>query len=331
MPLQLCKILGLSPVLRGGKHRLFFGAFALSMAGFSPSLSYADDQMNLAGRCASRLAITLTGSAPSAELSAAAKPQDLVDQLIASEAFNEQFARFLNASFNAEPGANTGEDATYHVAKHVLVTKAPYKNIFVGPYALTRQGQGANAPVVVSSDPNGLGYFRSSDWMNRYAGNEDAGLRLIAAYHMVNNVLGTTVAAVTNQPGADTSATGRAAAGCRGCHFDAWFALDPLAEVLSRTRRNANNVLTGFTPPPPGPKTVLGGKTVNNDKELIETMVNSEEFVFNACQLSFKFLYDREVNSCEAAVFDRCITEFKATGMIQSALASIAKDPTFCQ
>ncbi|MBS1148732.1 MAG: hypothetical protein H6Q89_430, partial [Myxococcaceae bacterium] len=28
---------------------------------------------------------------------------------------------------------------------------------------------------------------------------------------------------------------------------------------------------------------------------------------------------------------DRCMTAFKATGTIQSALASVAKDATFCQ
>ena len=59
-------------------------------------------------------------------------------------------------------------------------------------------------------------------------------------------------------------------------------------------------------------------------------MVNSEEFAFNSCRLSFEFLYGRIENACEA-VFDQCMVQFKKTGLIQDALSTIASDKSFCQ
>ncbi|MFK7827419.1 MAG: hypothetical protein AB8G05_24960 [Oligoflexales bacterium] len=78
-------------------------------------------------------------------------------------------------------------------------------------------------------------------------------------------------------------------------------------------------------------KEVLGEFLAKNDKELIEAMVNSDEFAFNSCRLSFKFLYGRFETKKEAMLFDQCMQRFKNSGMIQDALATIAKDKSFCQ
>ena len=44
-----------------------------------------------------------------------------------------------------------------------------------------------------------------------------------------------------------------------------------------------------------------------------------------------EFLYARPEFKCDGPVFDACMTAFTSTGMIQSAVAAIAKDPGFCQ
>ena len=75
----------------------------------------------------------------------------------------------------------------------------------------------------------------------------------------------------------------------------------------------------------------VADKMVNDDKELVQALVDSPNFSFNACRLAFKFLYGRAENVCESKVFDACVTEFKSKGTIQAALASVAKDPGFCQ
>jgi hypothetical protein len=48
-------------------------------------------------RCAIRLGIALLGQSPSAELLGAAEPRALVPKLMATDAFRERFARFVNA------------------------------------------------------------------------------------------------------------------------------------------------------------------------------------------------------------------------------------------
>ncbi len=104
------------------------------------------------------------------------------------------------------------------------------------------------ATAQVVADPAGLGYFRSRPWMVRYAGNEEEGYRLNAAFRIQQNIIGLDVGAVTNAPGVDISATGRMAAGCRSCHYDSYFALDKVAKILSRkTGPDDNPTFTGGT------------------------------------------------------------------------------------
>ena len=73
------------------------------------------------------------------------------------------------------------------------------------------------------------------------------------------------------------------------------------------------------------------GRTITDDKSLVQTLVDSDSLKFNACRLAFKFLYGRDENKCEGPLFDQCIDAFTAGGTIQSAVATIAKDASFCQ
>ena len=77
--------------------------------------------------------------------------------------------------------------------------------------------------------------------------------------------------------------------------------------------------------------TMLGGIQVSNDKEFVTALTNSESFNFRTCRMAFEFLYGRRENRCEGPVFDRCMKEFRTQGTLQSAVASVVKDNSFCQ
>jgi hypothetical protein len=271
-------------------------------------------------RCATRVSIALHGSSAPAALMTAANPQDQVDAMLADPVFTERFARFTNSEFNPQPGVNVAEDASYTLAKYVLVNKKPWSDLFIGAYGVTN---------TVTADPNGLGYFRSDAWMRRYAGNEQDGYRLSAAYRIQQNTTGLKLTAVTNVEGVDLTATGRQAAACAGCHYQNWYALDKVAKILSRRKGLGANMT--FLDPNEGPQQILGGKTLANDKDLITALVESTNFKVNACRLAFKYLYGRPENTCEAQVFERCVDAFTKDQTMQSAIAAVAKDPTFCQ
>jgi hypothetical protein len=278
-----------------------------------------------AERCAVRVAIALTGKSPSAALLSSSYPQGQVDQLLASPDFVERFSRFINSQFNDAPGASSVDDAPYHLARKILAEGKPWKELFLGPYDVAL----VNNAVQVRDDPNGVGYFRSRAWLERYAGNEETGIKLNTAYRMLQNTTGLTLKAAVQVPGADFSATGRQAAECRGCHYDGWFALDRVASVLTRKVQDGNTIR--FEPPTAGPQELLGGQRIADDKELLTALVNSVDFDFRVCRLAFEFLYGRKELACEGPVFDRCIDSFRAEGTMQAALRTVAMDPGYCQ
>jgi hypothetical protein len=199
--------------------------------------------------------------------------------------------------------------------------------MFLGQWNVSKNDADA---VVVTADPNGLGYFRSDAWLRRYAGNEPNGVKLSTAYRIYNNTIGLHLIPSTNASGADITANGRQSVGCRGCHFEGMYALDLTASVLGK-RVGTGDTMT-FTPPPAGAQaTLLGGIVVHDDKELVTALVESEAFRFRTCRLAFNYLYGRNENTCDAPTFDRCMTEFRNDGTVQAALAAIVKDPAFCQ
>jgi hypothetical protein len=319
----------------GTKARLFLwtavlGAGAAGLTG-SGRLKADDTNADAAGkkeRCAVRVSVGLLGTSPSGALLGGGDPQSQVDAILATPEFVERFARFVNAKFNDEPGMTSAEDASYHLAKHVLTMKRPWKDLFVGGFDVAAGAN--NGPVAVTDNAQGLGYFRSREWMVRYAGNELQGIKIVHAYRMMNNIIGLKMIATTNAPGADVSAAGRQAPACAGCHYNGAFALDNVAEVLGRVTRNGNNVT--FQPYTGAAKALFAGAAqVKDDKELAQALVASENFAYNACALAFEYAYGRRENVCEAPVFDKCVSAFKASGNIQDGLAAIAKDATYCQ
>ncbi len=293
-----------------------------------PGLASAQIAPEKRERCATRLSSALLGRSPTAALLATADPQTTVDAMVASPEFIERFSRYVNSAFNVDPGATTAEDASYYLAKHVLTNNLAWRQMFVGPYQVNPPlaDAGTNDAQVIN-DANGLGYFRSRSWMVRYAGNELAGIRLVAAYRMLNNVLGVKLQAAVNTDGID--ANGRQSAACSGCHYNANNGLDLIGRILSKRVGTGNNIT--FNNTLTGPVQLLGGQTVTDDRTFVNAMVNSVDFRFRACRMAAEFLYARAEYKCEGLVFDRCVNAFTTSGTIQSAIASLAKDPSFCQ
>jgi hypothetical protein len=315
-------------------RRLTFALLAAVVAGGAlaatlghPAKADEAEKAQANARCATRLAITLLGDAPDAMLAVSTNPQGSVDAMVATPAFRDHFASFVNAQFNGGPATDPTQDPVYFLAKYVLTQNLPWKQLFMGPFDLVPSTDKKSLDVVPSA--NGLGYFRSKPWMVRYAGNEADGIRISAAYHMINNTAGFQVPASVAKPGEDRTAVGRAAAGCSGCHFDPWFALDKAAAVLSRKKLDTTGNVT-FDPSFIKP-TALLGKTLTNDADLVTTLVSSDSFRFAQCRLVFEFLYGRPENQCEGPIFDKCVDALDTTGTIQSAIAVVAKDGAFCQ
>jgi hypothetical protein len=277
------------------------------------------------------LSLALTGTAPDAALLGQADPQSQVDALLASDAFVDQFARFINSELNPEPGETPAADATFFLARHVLQNGRPWHELFDGPYDVVAVPAGGGNPATanVVDDPDGLGYFRSRPWMVRYAGNEEEGYMLNAAYRIQQNIIGLDVSAVTTAPGQDISATGRQAAACAGCHYDSYFALDKVAKILPRKSGPDDNPT--FSPPTEGPQALLDGRMIADDKALVAALVGSTDHHFRTCRLAFKFLYGRSEATCEAALFDACVDAYTETKDVRAALRTIAQDPGFCE
>jgi hypothetical protein len=301
------------------------GAAALA-AGRGAHAEGADaDKAAANERCAIRLAIALLGQSADGALLSSPAPQAAVDAMVASPAFAERYARFINAEFNGGPAASPVDDPVYFLAKYVLESGKPWADLFVGAYGLAPNAAG-NA-LDVKADPAGLGYFRSPSWMKRYAGNEPQGYMLSASFRILSNTTGLVLTPSVGNPGDDRTLTGRAAAPCKTCHFDQWFALDKFARLLPM-KKPASDPPT-FTPPTEGPQQLLG-KTLANDKDLVTTLVDSDAWRFNQCRNVYQFLYGRPENQCEAKTFDACVDALVTQKTIQSAVAAVAKDASFC-
>ena len=303
-------------------------ALVVSVASVHDSVGNAPPDEAARARCATRLSLSLTGRVPSPALLAESDPQTKVDELLADDAFVEQFSRYMNSQLNPEPGVAPADDATYWLASYVLKNQRPWHELFDGKYRVEPvAGPPVSAQVV--ADANGLGYFRSRNWMIRYAGNEEQGYRLSSAFRIQQNIIGLDVSAVTSMPGVNISSTGRMAPACSGCHFDSYFALDKVARVLSRRTGPADNPT--FDPPTEIPQTILGGKSISSDAELVSALVGSTDHAFRTCRLAFQYLYGRAEANCEAPLFDACVDAYTTTGDVRSALRTIAQDPGFCE
>lgn len=285
----------------------------------------AGDQAEANERCAIRISIALQGKSADASLLASDDPQSAVDGILASPEFADRYARFINSELNGGPSATPAEDPVYYLARHVLTEKKPWTELFIGEYSVTANADGTGMDV--EADPKGLGYFRSPAWMKRYAGNEPQGYMLSASFRILSNTTNLTLTPSVGNPGDDRSATGRSGAACKTCHFDEWYALDKVARLLPKKKPASDP--PAFTPPTEGPQHLLG-KTLANDKELIAALVDSDSWRFAQCRNVYKFLYGRAENQCEAKTFDACVDALVRDKTIQSAVAAVTKDPSFC-
>jgi hypothetical protein len=317
------KLLPVAPI---GAAILFAMTSAPRRAVAEPSVDAAER----AEKCTTRMFISMVGEGATSAALAAGNPAAQFDTLVKDSRFQERFSRFINSQFNTAPGATPAEDASYYMTKFVLTNDKPWADMFVGRYDVSpTDAQDENSEAAVTENADGLGYFHSRSWMVRYAGNEPAGIRIVAAYQMLQNTLGLSLEATTNAPDADISASGRKAPQCAGCHYDPWFALDKVAVVFGKRAGNMNNPT--FPASTLGAQTILGGVTISNERELAEALVANEAFNVNACRLAFKYLYGRAEYSCEGPVFDSCVNAFKQDKKITSALAALAKDPSYCE
>lgn len=282
-----------------------------------------DAEVQRHSRCVTRISSVLM--IPDADVRALADPQAHIHSLLQRPEAIDRIARFINSRMNDEPEVNNpAADGAYVLSRYLMEQGRPWKELFVGPYDIIR---GSDGKAQVLQDPDGLGYFRSERWRLRYAGNELEGHRLVAAYRMLNNVLGVELQAAVNTDGVD--ANGRKQAACAGCHYNSTYGLDLMANVLTRAV-NFQGVIT-WKPPPQAPQTVLGGKLVHDDRELVQAMIDTAEFPFNTCRLAASFALGRDVYTCEGPVFDRCMAAFEKDGTFQSAVAAVMTDPSFCQ
>jgi hypothetical protein len=302
-------------------------AAALSLTPGKKAHAEAGDDLDARTRCASRLAITLLGeNAPAALLSDPA-PQNAVPAMVKSPQFADRFASFINAEFNVAPSDSPLQDTVYFLSKYLIENDKPWKDLFIGKYDMFLTDDKKGLRIV--DDPNGLGYFHTLSWMQRYAGNEPQGIRIVAAYRMIQNTTNTDILPSVGAPEDDRTANGRKGGSCKGCHYDAWYALDKAAAVLSK-KVVATNGDISFAANTAGPQTMLG-KTIKNDRELVEGLVESDAWRFGQCRFIFKFLFGRPENTCEAQTFDQCVDVLAGGGTLRNAVTVVAKAPEFCQ
>lgn len=302
------------------------GAAAIAASGKGAHAEGSEaDKAEQNERCGTRLSIALLGKSADAKLLGAADPQASVEAMLDTPEFADRYARFINSEFNGGPAGSATEDPVYYLAQYVITGNKPWSDLFIGPYSVTA----TQTAMTVKDDPNGVGYFRSPAWMKRYAGNESTGLMISASFRILSNTTGLTLTPSVGNPGEDRTATGRAVAPCKSCHFDAWYALDKFALLLPKKKTAADGTIS-FTPAAAGPQALLG-KSLTDDKTLVETLVASDAWRFAQCRYVFQFLYGRPENQCESPTFDACTDALSTKKTIKAAVAAVAKDPAFCR
>lgn len=269
--------------------------------------------------CKARAWRTLLGTRGGYAQSAAS-----IDEALRSPLFNTRFAAFVNSKFNPEPGRDHPADSSFYVAQYVMTHDLPWKDTFVGRFKVPNKSY-----PVVEVDPNGLGYFTSEGWLQRYAGNESEGYLIVAANRVLQNTIGTvrTAAANNADPNVPNDAQGRRALACAGCHYEGPYALDYVARLFPRKTVVRGQMV--FVPTAAGPQPVLN-RSVDDLRQLVETLVASDAFNFWSCRLAFEFVYGRAEYACEAPLFDRCVDAFQASGKIQDGIKVLVEDPSFC-
>ena len=279
-----------------------------------------------AAQCTQKLYNTLFQRPPNQDELKNPFPLAQTPAMLRSNSFRDVFARFINAKMNTSPSNKLDDNIIYTLVKnYVLSEDKPWYELF--------NGQISASGSTLSDDPNALGYFENPAWKQRYAGNEEDGYRLRTAYLMINNIIGLNLDAitVTSTGGSARSDRANPAGVCYSCHYASDFALDKIANILTKVDREASsNGSIIFTTEPEGPSQQLFGARVTNINELINTLIAQEQFNTQACSLAFEFLFARQEGGTEPALMKQCINTFKQSGKITDAVAHFVQSPIFC-
>lgn len=253
--------------------------------------------------------------------------QQRVPEFLAGAGFRRRWASFLNSRFNAQPGLTAEDDVMTAVVDYVLANDRPWKDVFVGRFALS----GPSGYPKIADEPTAPphGFFGLAPWQKRYAGNEENGVMLQAAYRILRATIGLELVPSPQNATGDATLTGRQRAECRSCHFDSAYALDHVAALLPWKRTGIGARAT-IDPQTPTPQQLFDGRTVASLDELLATAVDSDAFAFWSCRLAFEFAVGRPETGCEAPVFDACVDALKSTGDIRAGIAAIMQDPAYC-
>jgi hypothetical protein len=257
----------------------------------------------------------------------AGTPQARVPEFLAQPGFRRRWAAFLNSRFNAQPGLTAEEDVMTAVIEYVLANNRPWKDVFVGRFAMSGPYGYPKIEEDVAAPPHG--FFGLGSWQKRYAGNEENGVMLQAAYRILRAVIGLELVPSPQNATGDATLTGRQRAECRSCHFDSPYGLDKVAALLPWRRNGIGSRLT-IEPQAPTPQVLFDGRTVHSLDELLAVAVESDAFHFWSCRLAFEYAVGRPETGCEAPVFDACVDALKATGDIRAGIAAILQDPSYC-
>ena len=280
-------------------------------------------------QCNEKLSSTIYGrSATSAEL-AITNPLGRVDDMIKSREFIDHFAGFVNAQMEWIPddGGIINNPVYLAMTRYMFDggTEKDWAELFTGNYELHSNG--------FNTRNQGSGYFSDRVWKRKYRGNEEDGFKLRTAYLILNNTIGLNLEALTvnNSGGSGREARSDPSTVCYACHYREEFALDRIANVLPKVNREASDDQNLIESPPPGPtpQTIYGTEVSSMD-ELVDSLVTTDEFYTNACNIAFRFAFGRDERGADKDIFRGCLDSFKADGKITTAVRHYINSGIFC-
>ena len=303
-----------------------WGNLALAASLLASAPSFAETAM----QCSQKLHTTLYGRSATATELSIANPMANVDAMMKNKEFIEKFSKYVNAHMNWLPGAGKNGNPVYMAMRFFLFNdregEKPWHELFTGGYSTYDNGY--------NKSESATGYFSNREWQKVYKGNEEFGYQLRAAYLILNNQIGLNLEALTvnNSGGSGRSARQDPNSVCVTCHFNTEFALDRIASILPLVDRKGSDAQNTLFLGAPGPfNQEIYGQKVNNLKELTVALAGLEQFNSNACHIAFKFVFGRNERGADKEIFQACLTEFKESGYITSAVKHFVDSPIFCK
>ena len=299
----------------------FIAVAATILGAAGPSLARASETQ----LCNQKLYNTLFDRAPTAEELELPDPLARIDSMLSDEAFQDTFARFVNARMNWGPVDDRERNPVYNMVLELILKRShAWRDLFTAQVDVVGQN--------VNPSQNAVGYFENRHWKKRYAGNEEEGYKLRTAYMVMNNVIGLNLEAITVTANGGSSRADRESPGnvCYSCHVAADFALDKVARILDRVDRQASDAQNTIFRAPEGPAQVVYGQQVGDLRELVEMLTTLDSFDNQACRVAFAFIFGREEAGTEPDVFDGCLARFRQSGDVTDALRHFLQSQLFC-